>query len=254
MSPVAFEAENEKNADHSGTTSAEPRQTGEIPAPPGLSQARVLGFRDAIDAALMRNPDVVTARAAGPVADATRVVTATYPWNPSVQVQVDPFDRAEDGTSLQTRNQVIVTQTIELAHQSRYRREAAEAGWQAQHATIAQSEWNAATTAMRAYFEALYRKGLLDVAVRSANLQTQTTGIVDRRFKAGLSTATEQLTARVTARQFQKQAALAQADYVTALNALINVLNLPPEDTFEVDDSIRFVSLATLVGCLQLPG
>jgi cobalt-zinc-cadmium efflux system outer membrane protein len=246
VSRAAYEGEDRKVVDNSGAISRE-KQADEIPAPPGSSPVRILGFRDAINAALMRNPDVVTARAAGPVADATRVVTATYPWNPSVQVQVDPFDRAEDGTSLQTRNQVIVTQTIELAHQSRFRREAAVAGWQAQHATIAQSEWNVATTAMRAYFELMYRKGLLDVAIRNADLQSQTSGIVNRRYKAGLSTATEQLTAQVTARQFQKQAALAQADYVTALNALRNVLNLPPEDLFEVDnriDSYRWLPLS----------
>lgn len=234
VSPAGYETGDLTPVDNSSKISAE--QAGEIPAPPGSTLPHVLGFRDAIDVALMRNPDVVTARAAGPVADATRVVTATYPWNPSVQVQVDPFDRAEDGTTLQTRNQVIVTQTVELAHQSRYRRQAAEAGWQQQHATIAQSEWNVATSAMRAYFEAVYRKGLMDVAIRSADLQSQTTGIVDRRFKAGLSTATEQLTARVSARQFQKQAALARADCVVAVNALRSALNLPLEESFDVDD------------------
>jgi hypothetical protein len=38
---------------------------------------------------------------------------------------------------------------------------------------------------MRAYFKAVYSKGLLDVAVRNADLQTQTTSIVGRRHKAG---------------------------------------------------------------------
>jgi cobalt-zinc-cadmium efflux system outer membrane protein len=93
---------------------------------------------------------------------------------------------------------------------------------------------------------------LLEVAIRSADLQTQTTGIVDRRFKAGLSTSTEQLTARVTARQFQKQAALAKADFVVAVNTLRSALNLQPEDVFDVDDqfdSYRWQPLSEVCSC-----
>jgi outer membrane protein TolC len=219
----------------------------EIPAPKGSINGRYLSLRDAIDTALLRNPDANTARANGPVSDATRVVTATYPWNPAVQVQVDPSPRAEDGSLLQTRNQVIVTQTVELAHQSRYRRQAADAGWNQQRAVIAQSEWTVAISAMRAYFEAMYRKGVWDVDAQSADLQAQMSGIVDRRFTAGLATPTERLTARVTARQLQRQAELANADYLNSVNALRTVLNLPAADIFELDaraESYRWLSLA----------
>ena len=211
------------------------------------SSQRTLSLREAIDVALLQNPDTVTARAAAPVALAARGVAATYPWNPAVQVQVDPYARAEDGSSLQTRNQVIVTQTMELAHQSRYRRQAADAGWNQQRAVIAQSEWTVAISAMRAYFEAMYRKGVWEVNKQSAELQAQTAGIVDRRFTAGLATPTERLTARVTSRQLQRQAELANADYLNAVNALRTILNLPAADVFELNgrpDSYRWLSLA----------
>ncbi len=246
--PVVWQAAKVANTEAGTSGGAALSSPDEIPSPPGSSSRRKLGLREAIDTALARNPDAITARAGGPVNDATRVVTATYPWNPSVQVQVDPFARAEDGSSLQTRNQVIVTQTLELAHQSRYRRQAADAGWNQQRAVIAQSEWTAAVAAMRAYFEALYRKGVAEVSAHSADLQAETLGIVDRRFTAGLATPTERLTARVTARQTQRQAELANADYQTAVSALRTVLNLRAEDLFELDGHIETYRWLSLPG------
>ena len=245
--PVVWRTDNPTTDAITGGDQASVVVPDEIPAPNASASGRNLSLRDAVNTALLRSPDAITARANGPVNDATRAVTATYPWNPAVQVQVDPSPRAEDGSSLRTRNQVIVTQTMELAHQSRYRRQAADAGWNQQRAVIAQNEWTVAISAMRAYFEAMYRKGVWDVNAQSAALQAQTAGIVDRRFTAGLATPTERLTARVTSRQLQRQAELANADYLNAVNALRTILNLPAADVFELDgrpDSYRWLSLA----------
>ena len=121
---------------------------------PDVSEA----VREAIDTALLQSPDAITARAGAQVTDATRVVSSTYPWNPSVQVNVDPYARDQQGNFLATRNEVTLTQTLELAHQPKYRRKAADASWSQQRATIAQSELTAVIAGMRAYFDALYEK------------------------------------------------------------------------------------------------
>lgn len=215
-----------------------PFVTPALPAPETSTVRRKLSLRDAIETALVQNPDAVTARAGGPVSDASRIVAATYPWNPTLQVGVDPYTRDRDGNFLATKNQVSVTQTLELAHQSRYRRQSADAGWNQQRAIVAQAEWTAAIAAMRAYFDALYRQALLELAKNSATLQTQMVGVVDRRFNAGLATPTERLTARVAARQSQRLAELADADYQTARNALRMVLNLSPGDQFGLANNL----------------
>ncbi len=205
-----------------GTATNEP-----LPAPSSASSERILGLRDAIQLAVSNNPDVITMRAAGPVSNAGRLAAATYPWNPSVQVEVAPYAHDINGNQLATKNLVSVSQPIELAHQRRYRIRAAEAGWNEQQALIAQSELTASVAAMRAYFDALYRFGLWKVAQDSATLQVQTAQAMERRFLAGLTTPTERTTVHILERQSQRTADLARVDFQNALNSLRSVLNLP---------------------------
>jgi len=209
-----------------------------LPSPATSVLPRTLTLHDTIDLALIQSPGAITARAAGPVGDAVRVVTATYPWNPTVQVGVDPYTRDIDGNFLATKNQFALTQTLELAHQPRYRRRAAAAGWNQQRATIAQGELTAVVTAVRAYFDALYRKGLRDLAADSAALQAKTSASVDRQFNAGLATPASRLTAKVSARQAKRLAQLAEADYQDAFRTLRIALNLAPSQTMELDTNL----------------
>jgi len=211
----------------------------ELPASVHLPARRTVTLDEAIDTALLQNPDAVIARGGGPVSGARRVVAATYPWNPSVQVEVDPYARDRAGDLLATKNHVSVMQTLELAHQRRYRRRAADAGWNREQAVIAQGELTAAVAAMRAYFDALYNKGLLDLARSRAKLQTTMVGVVDRRFAAGLATPSERVTASVAARQSQRQAELAEANYQTSLRALQLVLDVPLNTPIEPDSDLE---------------
>ncbi|HEX3602095.1 MAG TPA: TolC family protein [Lacipirellulaceae bacterium] len=199
--------------------------------PRALSSPRTLSLREAIDVALLQNPDVVTARAAVPVALAARGVAATYPWNPNVQVGVFPYARDEAGNLLAVKNQVAVMQTLELAHQPQYRQQAAMAEWQQERSKITQAEWTAVTNAMRSYFTALYKKSLLDLARESAELGDSTAGVVNRRFAAGIASPAERITANVAARRAKSRAELAEADYQTALQSLRIVLNAAPEES-----------------------
>jgi outer membrane protein, heavy metal efflux system len=224
-----------------------------LPIPGNATLRRSFSLREAIDTALIQNPDAVIAQAGGPVANAGRRVAATYPWNPTVQVQVDPYTRDTAGNRLATKNQASVAQTLELAHQRRYRLRAANAGWSQERALIAQSELTAAVAAMRAYFDALYRKGLLELANNSASLQAKVVGVVDRRFAAGLASPTERITARVAARQTQRLAELAQVDYQTSLNSLRLVLNLSPDEKIEPDGNLYAYKWFSAAEALELP-
>jgi outer membrane protein, heavy metal efflux system len=212
---------------------------------------RRLTFRQAIDLALQQSPDVVTARAGFAVADATRKVSSVYPWNPAVQLSIDPYTRDEQGNFLAIRNQVTVTQTIELAHQPTYRRRAADASWNQQLALIAQAELASVLTEMRSYIDALYRKGLYETADKTAQLQAKTVAILDRRVKAGLSTPNERLTASVAARQSARLATIAGSDYQVAMSTLRTALGVVAKDEVSLLDelhSYRFRPIAEIVG------
>lgn len=181
----------------------------------------------------MQNTDVVTARAAGPVALAARGVAATYPWNPSVQSDVFPYAHDRDGNLLAVKNSVSVMQTLELARQPLHRRQAATAAWNQERSKIAQAEWTAVTAAMRSYFDALYKKGLLDLARGSAKVGDDMAGAVNRRFDAGLASPAERITANVAARRSHQRARLAEVDYQNALQTLRVVLNTLPKEPIE---------------------
>jgi cobalt-zinc-cadmium efflux system outer membrane protein len=169
-----------------------------FPAPSYPALQRTISLREVIDTALIQNPEVVTARAAAPVASAALGVAATYPWNPTVQVGVFPYARDVEGNLLAVKNQVAVTQTMELAHQPQFRWRAANAAWKGD-----------------------------DMA-----------GAVDRRFAAGLATPTERITATVAARRSQRRAELTEADYRTALLALRVVLNIGPDEDIRPSGSL----------------
>ena len=222
-----------------------------LPAPATSVLPQTLNLRDTIDLALIQSPGAITARAAGPVGDAVRVVTATYPWNPTVQVEVAPYARDIDGNLLATKNHASLTQTLELSHQPRYRRRLAEAGWNEQHAIIAQGELTAVVTAVRAYFDALYRKGLRDLTTDSAALQAKTSASVDRQFNAGLATPASRLTASVSARQAKRLAQLADADYQNAFRSLRIALNLAPSETMELDSNLTSYNWAPADDALE---
>jgi outer membrane protein TolC len=222
-----------------------------LPAPESPHGQESLSLRDVIDTALLQSPEAVTARAGISLNDATRVVTATYPWNPTVQVTVDPYTRDVAGNFLATKNSVSVTQTLELAHQPRYRHQAADATWNQQRAVIAQGELAAIISALRTYFDALYRRELSELASRNAQLQTKIASVQEHRFNAGLGTPTERLNASVAARQSQRLADLADIDYRTSLRALRVVLNLDPSASIDLTSQLtkyKWLPISNLAG------
>jgi outer membrane protein, heavy metal efflux system len=210
---------------------------GEVPA--RLVSAEVRAVEDqpgmiplSLDAsiaiALDRNPALVAQRASEPTALAVTGVAATYPFNPFVQVQVLPYTQEQSGKNLAVNHYVWLMQTLELAHQRRHRETSAAANLNQVRWNIIQSELVTLAQTQRLFFAALYQKELYDLAQRTAALNEQLLGVVQRRFAAGVSPVAELTTARVAARQSRRQAELAHTTLQTALLALERQLNQPP--------------------------
>lgn len=199
---------------------------------PAASDHRPLSFEEAIATSLDRNPALVTLRANEPVAHAAYRVAETYPFNPTVQVQVLPYARDKAGDTLGVNHYLWLNQTLELAHQRRHREASASAFVNQVRWNIVQAELTNAAQTQRLYFTAIYQRDLLDLARQTATLNEDLHGIVERRFKAGLATAAEQTTAKIAARQSRRQQELAEANFQTSVLVLQRQLNLQADEPF----------------------
>jgi outer membrane protein, heavy metal efflux system len=194
-----------------------------------VDRVLAVSLNDAIAMSLDRDPALVTLRANEPVAHAAYHVAERYPFNPTIQVQVLPYAHDKAGDQLSVKNSITVNQTLELAHQQRYREGSAAASWNQVRWNIVQAELTSVVQAERLFFTAVYQRELLDLARRGALLSDDLLGIIERRFIAGLATASEQKIGRVTARQSHRQAELAEANFKTALLAMHRQLNMSTE-------------------------
>ena len=200
--------------------------------PLASADSRELSFEEAIATSLDRNPALVTLRANEPVAHTAFHVAETYPFNPTVQVQVLPYAREKDGNLLGVNHYVWLNQTLELAHQTAHREAGASAAWNQVRWNIVQAELANTAQTQRLYFAALYQQELHQLARQTASLHQEFAGIVERRFQAGLATAADQTTAKIAARQSRRQSELAEANYQTALLVLQRQLNLSSDEPF----------------------
>jgi outer membrane protein, heavy metal efflux system len=202
----------------------------------------------AIATALNRNPDLVTLRAGEPVAQAVYGVAETYPWNPYVQIEVLPYAREVGGSVRAVTNYVLLMQTLEFAHQGRYRKAGASAAWNQVRWNIVQAELTNTAQTERLFFTALYQRDLRDLAERAATLNANLLGVVERRFNAGFATSAELTTAQVSTRQARKQAALAAANFQTALLALKRQLNMSTSEELTLIGQLRDFDWLTVSG------
>jgi outer membrane protein TolC len=188
----------------------------------------------AIATSLDRNDTLVTLRAGEPVAQAMLDVAQHYPFNPYIKAEVLPYARDPMGNLLAVRNSVYILQTLELAHQQRYREASATAALNQIRWTVVAAELTTLATTEKLFFTALYQRDLRDLAQRAASLNEELAADVERRYKAGLAKPGEDIAARVSLRQNRKQAALAEANYKLAIAALERQLNTVGDRPFEL--------------------
>jgi outer membrane protein TolC len=199
-----------------------------------LPPAMALSLDQAIGTALVQNPDLVSLRQGDPVGQAIVGVARTYPWNPFVQTECFPTPRDKSGETGTTEYYVWLMQTLEVAHQRRYREEGAMSALNSTRWNIHQAELLNVAQTERLFFTALYQRDLRDLTRQIADLNDELFGIVQRRFEAGQAKAVDVTTAHVASRSSRRQADLAEATFQTAMLALRQQIKLPPSTHLEL--------------------
>jgi outer membrane protein TolC len=124
-------------------------------------------------------------------------------------------------------------QTLELAHQSRYRDAAGVADLTRTQWNIFQAELTNVALTERMFFAALYQRGVRDLSFSLARLNDELVDVLDRRFTAGQATASDVALARLQAHAARQQANLAITGYNTAVLDLRTQMGMVESEAFE---------------------
>jgi len=188
-----------------------------------------LTLEEAIETALRGNPSLVALRQDEPVSRAALRVARSYPYDPSMQVMVLPQSRFDNGETGSVANSVQIMQTVELAHQLRYR-------WQAGRAQLNRTRWRIVKAELRSvaeterrFFAVLYRRKLHALRKGLADLNEQLLGVLRRRYDAGQATAADVALAEMEARSSRQQAELAETALQSVRLDLQAYLGLDPK-------------------------
>lgn len=147
-----------------------------------------IALGESISLALSQNPELVTLRQTERVSSATLGVAQTYPFNPSVQVQVTPWQNARNGGAGTTSHYVLLMQTIQLAHQQQFREQGAAFTLNSTRWNIHQAELQTLAQTERLYFVALYQRGLMELAEASNRNNQQLLSTLETQLDAGQAT------------------------------------------------------------------
>ena len=192
----------------------------------------------AIETSLAQNPDLVALRRNEGVGLGALGVAQTYPFNPFVQTTVTPIQTNPGGGSGSVYHYVLLMQQIQLAHQQRYREEAAMASLTSVRWNIHQAELLNLAQTERLYFTALYQRGIRDLALASAHLNQELERVSQRQLEAGQASAADVAIVRLDARSTRRQAQLAEAVYQTAMLDLRRQLNVPIGQPLELEGDL----------------
>ncbi len=188
---------------------------------------RALTLQQAVAWAVRHNPDLVAGWAREPVQHAAYHVAATYPYNPQLTAGVMPYTREADGRRAKVDQSYTLTETFELAGQPRHRKEAAAADWTETRWALQWLTVQVTAETERLFFEALFRRQVWELQRGLAELNERMYETIQHRFAAGQATQADVVLARVESQSSRQAAALAEAEYRTALAALRRHLNWP---------------------------
>ena len=211
------------------------------PAPERISQPAPLPLSlfDAIETSLQQNPDLVALRRNEGVSLGLLGVARTYPFNPYVQIQATPGQWNPGGVGPGTiYHYVLVMQTVQLAHQQRYRTANALAALTSVRWNILQAELVNVAQTERLYFTALYQRGIRDLTRASAELNNQLLDVGEKQLRAGQVSAADVAIVRLDAQSTRRQSQLAEANYRTAELDLRRQLALPLELPLDLNGSL----------------
>jgi cobalt-zinc-cadmium efflux system outer membrane protein len=191
-----------------------------------------------ISLSLSQNPDLIAIRQNDSVGSASLGVAQTYPFNPSVQVQVTPWQDAKVGGPGSTYHYVLLMQTIQLAHQQQFREEGAASTLNSIRWNIHQAELQNVAQTERLYFTVLYMRGIHELAQASHENNQRLLRTLEKQLEAGQASAADVAIVRVDARSTHQQLRLAKANHETAIRDLKRQLGLPPDAPLRIDDDL----------------
>ena len=192
-----------------------------------------------ISLSLSQNPDLIAIRQNDSVGSAALGVAQTYPFNPSVQVQVTPWQDAKIGGPGSTSHYVLLMQTIQLAHQQQFREEGAASALNSIRWNIHQAELLNVAQTERLYFNALYMRGIHELAQASHDNNQRLLRTLEKQLEAGQASAADVAIVRVDARSTQQQMRLAKANHETALRDLKRHMGMSPDTPFPLDGDLK---------------
>jgi cobalt-zinc-cadmium efflux system outer membrane protein len=199
-----------------------------VPAPiHSVQPALSLTLFDVVELGLMQNPDLVALRYAEGVSEGALDVAQTYPFNPWVQIQVTPWQESNVSNTGPVNHYVLLMQQLQLAHQRRHRTNAAAAALNSVRWNYVQAKLLNMATTQRLYFTALYQRELADLARAQADLNSQLWATSERQLAAGQIAGADLAIVRLDHAAARRLAALADANYQTALLDLRRHLGVP---------------------------
>jgi cobalt-zinc-cadmium efflux system outer membrane protein len=200
-----------------------------IPAPAQPLPQLSLSLFDAVEMGLEQNPDLIALRYAQNAAEGALGVAETYPFNPWVQIQVTPYQRSADPliNDKPVNHYVLLMQQLQLAHQREHRTNAAAATLNGIRWNYVQSQLTNVAQTQRLYFTALYQREIAALARANAELNNQLLAVSQKQFESGTITGADVAILKLDNASARRQAALAEANYNTALLDLKRQLGLP---------------------------
>ncbi|MBN2296421.1 MAG: TolC family protein [Pirellulales bacterium] len=163
-----------------------------------------LTLEGAIETTLRENPSLVALRQDEPVSRAALCVAKSYPYDPSVQVTVQPEPRFAGGDTGSVVNSVQIMQTVELAHQPRYRCLSGCAQLDRTRWNIVGAELRSVAETQRRFFAVLYHRKLHELRKSLADLNENLLEMLRRRYNASLATAADVALAEMEARSSRR--------------------------------------------------
>ncbi|MDA1231123.1 MAG: TolC family protein [Planctomycetota bacterium] len=213
----------------------------ELPVTPTAISSNGVSLDHFISLALAQNPDLVTLRQSEEVSRGALGVARTYPFNPSVQVQVTPYQDARVGNLTATNHYVLLMQTIQLAHQQQFREQGAAGALNSTRWNIHQAELQVLAQTERLYFTALYLHGVMDLISAGDRNNRQMLRIVEKQLEAGQATAADAAIVRVDEESTRQQLQLASANYQSAVRDLARHLGVSSEQMPSVDSNLESI-------------
>ncbi len=193
---------------------------------------------ECISLSLAQNPDLIAIRQNDAVGSAALGVAQTYPFNPSVQVQVTPWQDAKVGGHGSTSHYVLLMQTIQLAHQQQFREEGAASILNSIRWNIHQAELLNVAQTERLYFNMLYMRGIHELAQASHGNNQRLLRTLEKQLEAGQASAADVAIVRVDARSTQQQMRLAKANHDIALRDLKRQLGMSPDSPLPLNGDL----------------